>query len=119
MRKYAKTLRGNLHAFDTANPHIAEGLIWASLCAATVKRYCAHITERITRVAISTRIVAKCIRHVLGDVLYDLMHRPRRLHTSVYRAIEYLSKNARRAHSKRDQKSGRLKLGLVHVYAGA
>ena len=24
----------NLHKFDTANPHIAEGLIWASLCAA-------------------------------------------------------------------------------------
>ena len=110
---------GNLRAFDTANPHIAEGLIWASLCAATVKRYCAHMTQRITRVAISTRIVAKCIRHVLGDVLYDLMHRPRRLHTSVHRAIDYLSRNARRAHPKRDQKSGRLKLGLVHVYAGA
>jgi hypothetical protein len=26
----------NLHQFDTANPHIAEGLIWASLCAAVL-----------------------------------------------------------------------------------
>ena len=24
----------NLHKFDTGNPHIAAGLIWASLCAA-------------------------------------------------------------------------------------
>jgi hypothetical protein len=109
----------NLHAFDTANPNIAEGLIWASLCAATVKRYCAHMTQRITRFAISTRIVAKCIRHVLPDVLYDLMHRPRCLQASVERAIEYLSANARRAHPKRDQKTGRGKLGLHHVFAGA
>ncbi|MDZ7753240.1 MAG: hypothetical protein U5S82_16690 [Gammaproteobacteria bacterium] len=29
---------------DTANPHIVEGLIWAALCAATLKRYCAHRT---------------------------------------------------------------------------
>jgi hypothetical protein len=100
----------NLRAFDTANPNIAEGLIWASLCAATVKRYCAHMTQRIARVAMSTRIVAKCIRHVLPDVLYDLMHRPQRLQDSVERAIEYLSRNAQRAHPKRDQKSGRLKL---------
>ena len=109
----------NLRAFDTANPNIAEGLIWASLCAATVTRYCAHMTQRITRIAISTRIVAKCIRHVLGDILYDLMHQPRRLFGSVERAIDYLSRNARRAHPNRDKKVGRLKLGLVHVYAGA
>ncbi len=107
----------NLRAFDTANPNIAEGLIWASLCAATLKRYCAHATERIARVAMSTRTVAKCIRHVLGDVLYDLMHRRACLHASVARAIEYLAHNATRAHPKRDRKSGRLKLGLVHVHA--
>ncbi len=109
----------NLHAFDTANRNIAEGLIWASLCAATVKRYWAHVTQRLSRVAISTHIVAKCIHHVLRDVLYDLMHKPRRLTSSVERAIEYLSCNARRAHPNRDRKSGRLKLGLAHVYADA
>jgi hypothetical protein len=107
----------NLHAFDTANENIAEGLVWASLCAATVKRYCAHMTQRIARVAISTRVVAKCIHHVLGDVLYALMHRPNDLQASVERAIEYLAQNARRAHPKRDRLCGRLKLGLVHVGA--
>ena len=59
----------NLHAFDTSNPHIVEGLIWASLCAATVKRYCAHMTQRVFNVAMSTQTVAKCTHHVLGDVL--------------------------------------------------
>ena len=28
----------NLHKFDTANEHIAAGLIWASLCAAVLQR---------------------------------------------------------------------------------
>jgi hypothetical protein len=109
----------NLHAFDTANPNIAEGLIWASLCAATVKRYCAHMTQRITRIAISTRIVAKCIRHVLSDVLFALMHRPRSVQQSVERTIQFLSVNARRAHPKRDKITGRAKLGLHPVYADA
>lgn len=109
----------NLHVFDTSNPYIAEGLIWASLCTATVKRYWAHMTGRIARIAISTHIVAKCIHHVLGDVLRSLMHRPRQLNGNVARAIEYLSKNAKRAHPKRDAVTGRLKLGLVHVYGAA
>lgn len=105
----------NLHAFDTNNPNIAEGLIWASLCAATLKRYCAHATQRIARVMMSTRIVAKCLHHVLDDILYDLMHEPGRLRSSVERAISYLAANARRAKPERDRKTGRGKLGLVHV----
>ena len=107
----------NLHAFDTANPFIAEGLIWASLCAATVTRYCAHVTEQITAVMISTQRVAKSIHSVLRPMLNDLMHHPRRLHHSVQRAIDYLSQNATRAHPKRDQRTGRQKLGLFHIHA--
>jgi hypothetical protein len=109
----------NLHAFDTSNPYIVEGLIWASLCAATLKRYCAHMTQRLANVAMSTQIVAKCIHHVLGDVLHALIHQPRRLNANVARAIEYLANNARRAHPKRDRRTGRLKLGLEHVYGAA
>lgn len=109
----------NLHAFDTANANIAEGLIWASLCAATVTRYCAHMTQRVRRVAMSTRIVAKCIHHVLPNVLYDLVHRPDHVEHSVARVIEYLAANARRSHPKRDQRLGRLKNGLAHAYCRA
>lgn len=101
---------------DTANPNIAEGLIWASLRAATVTRYCADMTQRISRVAVRARIVAKCIRHVLPDVLYDLRHRAQHFHASVRRTIEYLSVNAWRAHPKRDSRTGRGRLGLDCVY---
>ena len=107
----------NLHAFDTSNPNIAEGFIWASLCAATVKRYYAHVTQRIAKVPMSTRIVAKCIHHVLHHILLALMHKPRRLNHYIANAIDYLSGNAQRAHPARDQRTGRLKLGLMHDYA--
>lgn len=109
----------NLRAFDTANANIAEGLIWASLCASTVTRYCAHIVQRIRRVAMSTRTVAKCIHHVLRDVLFDLMHQPEHVLHSIARAIEYLAGNGRRAHPKRDRELGRLKTGLAHAYCRA
>ena len=63
----------NLHQFDTANPHIAEGLIWASLCAAVLKRFLAHAAQRVGAGApISTRRVAMCARHILDAVITAL-----------------------------------------------
>ncbi len=106
----------NLHAFDTSNPYIAEGLIWASLCAAILKRHCAHMTQRFAHLPISTQKVAKCIPYVLHDIFHALMHCPRQLNKALMRALDYLSKNAQRAHPKRDVLSGRSKLGLVAVY---
>ena len=32
----------NLHAFDTANPALVEGLIWVAIAAAALKRFLAH-----------------------------------------------------------------------------
>jgi hypothetical protein len=110
----------NLRAFDTANPNIAEGLIWAALCAATLNRYCAHATKRIFNVAMSTHTVAKCLHHVLAAVLRTLIHRPNALKQPLQRALRrYLADNAARAKLERDKKSGRLKLGLVHIHVAA
>jgi Transposase DDE domain len=106
----------NLKAFDTSNANVAEGLIWAALCAATLKRYCAQMTERLRQVAISTRRVAMCAHHVLTDILRALLHAPSRLRTAITRALDYLAQNAPRAHPKRDAQSGRLKTGLQHVF---
>jgi len=106
----------NLHAFDTANPHIVEGLIWAALCAAILKRYCAHITQRVMQVPISTRKVALCAHHVLTEIIYSLMHCRGQLHEAVTRALHFLAGNAQRAHPRRDRLRGRLKLGLEPVY---
>ena len=77
------------------------------------------MTQRLFAVAMSTHPVAKCIHHVLGDVLRALLHRPREVHRCIARALRYLAVNAQRAHLKRDQRTGRLKLGLEHVYAPA
>lgn len=109
----------NLHAFDTSNPYIAEGLIWSSLCAAILTRYCAHKAQRFVHLPISTQKVAKCIQYVLRDIFQALMHSPRQLTKVIMHALDYLSKNAQRAHPKRDALTGRSKLGLQPVYAVA
>ena len=106
----------SLHPFDTSKANIAEGLIWAALCAAILKRYCAHLAQRLGQVPISTRKVAMCLHHVLSNIFRALMHSQRQLQKTIQRALHYLSLNAQRAHPKRDQRSGRLKLGLEHVY---
>ena len=106
----------NLKACATSNPHRAEGRSWASLCAATVSRYCAHATQRITHRQISTRRVALCMRQVLTDIVHAVLNALRKLTTAVKRAINYLANKAQRAHPKRDAKSRRLKLGLQHVF---
>lgn len=106
----------NLHAFDTRNPSIVEGLIWAAIAAAAMKRFIAHITQVLHGVEISTRKVAMCAHHVLTDIFRALAdgHRPG-LNHALRTATEYLSKNAARAHPNRDRRSGRLQFGLEPV----
>ena len=53
----------NLHAFDTENPAIVEGLIWTAIAAAALKRFLAHMTQLLTEVPMSTRKVAMCAVH--------------------------------------------------------
>lgn len=107
----------NLHQFDTANPHIAAGLIAASLCAAVLKRFLAHAAQHIGQgVAMSTRRVAMCAHHVLNDLvlaaLAGLSLRP-----ALRRGTVYLLANARRAHPDRDKRIGRLRAGLLVTQA--
>lgn len=108
-----------LRAFDTANPDIAEGLIWASLCTAIVKRYWTHAAQQVKQTMMSTMKTARCIMHVLPDILKAHMHHPRKLASTIDNALNYLATNAARAHPKRDQRTGRLKLGLMPVFSGA
>jgi hypothetical protein len=109
----------NLHAFDTAKPGIVEGLIWAAIGAATLKRYLAHATRRVTGVETSTRKTAMCAPHVLAEILQALVNRSHRgLLAAFERAVSYLAVNAKRAHPKRDRRTGRLQLGLAPVLGG-
>ena len=105
----------NLHHFDTANAHIAEGLIWASLCAAVLKRFLAHAAQRVgDGTAMSTRRVAMCARHILDDLVTALL-RGGGLLGALRRGLAYLLGNARRAHPDRDRRTGRLRAGLTLV----
>ena len=107
----------NLHAFDTSKSEIAEGLIWAAIAAATVKRYLAHATQHLAQIEISTRKAAMCVQHVMGAIIDALIDgHLARLCQAIDHAIGFLAANARRAHPKRDRETGRLQLGLVPVF---
>ena len=110
----------NLRAFDTANPNIAEGLVWAALAAAALKRHVAHATQVLRRAEVSTRKVAMCARHGLHAVLQALASgKSRSLLTALRRLIDYLARNALRSHPKRDRRNGRLQFGLELVLDSA
>lgn len=101
----------NLHQFDTANPHIAEGLIWASLCAAVLKRFLAHAAQRVGGTAMSTRRVAMCAHYILAPLVAALLLGVG-LRGTLRRSLVYLLRNARRANPDRDRRTGRLRAGL-------
>ena len=105
----------NLHKFDTANPHIAAGLIGAGLCAALLKRFLAHAAQRVGHgPAISTRRVAMCAHLLLTDLVSALV-KGRGLRQAWQHAMAYLLANAGRANVPREQRIGRLRSGLVLV----
>jgi Transposase DDE domain len=107
----------NLHAFDTANPAIVEGLIWAAIAAAALKRFLAHITQLLMEVPMSTRKVAMCAVHVLGDIVEALKTGDvARLYAALEVAITYLACHAQRAHPARDRRTGRSQLGLAPLF---
>ena len=106
----------NLHEFASANPALVEGLIWASLCAAALKRSLAHASQRSgSNVAISTRIAAMCGAHILRDLLRCALRGFRALEEVLERIFRYLWNNAARAHPERDRLRGRMRFGLEYV----
>src|SRR5437899_3801169 len=108
----------NLHAFDTANPAIVEGLIWTAIAAAALKRFLAHMTQLLVEVPMSTRKVAMCAMHVLGDIVRALKRGDEAgLYAALEAALTYLACHAQRAHPARDRQTGRSQLGLAPCYA--
>jgi Transposase DDE domain len=105
----------NLRTFCTRKKAIAEGLFWASLCAAALKRYLAHACELNRQIAaISPRRVAMCAHTFFYPILWMLAASDSRgLKLALARAFEFLSISARRSNPKRERKSGLLALGLA------
>lgn len=115
---YFKELKSyaNLHAFSTCKPHIAEGLIWAALCTAFLKRHFAHACQRVTAThAISTRRVAMCSHVFLGAFFRCMKAGFRNLPRVLRDIFGFLERNARRSNPKRERKRGRLALGIDPV----
>jgi hypothetical protein len=107
----------NLHAFDTENPAIVEGLIWPAIAAAALKRFLAHMTQLLLEVPMSTRKVAMCAVHVLGRIVQALKTGDvAGLYDAIEAAIMYLACHAQRAHPKRDRHTGRSQLGLEPLF---
>jgi IS4 transposase len=107
----------NLHRFDTSKDPIAEGLVWASLLVAILKRYLCHAVQRNTGVELSTQRAASSARHFLDDILQALLPGRRVLAFALQAAATFLLGNARRAHPARDRRRGRLAAGLRPVGA--
>ena len=101
------------HALDTTNPAIVEGLIWTAMAAAALKRFVAHMPQLLLEGPMSTRKVARCAVHVIGESVRALQTGDvAGLYAALEAAITYLACHAQRAHPKRDRQTGRSQLGL-------
>jgi hypothetical protein len=107
----------NLHKFDTEDENITESLIWSSLAAAALKRFLAHAAEHLLEVVISTRKAAMMPAYVLPELFRSLRHGDGPWFRRSFKAMMcYLGSNAKRAHPKRDARTGRSRLGLKPVF---
>ncbi len=106
----------NLHRFATENAWIAEGLIWASLCAAILKRFLAHAAQHVGKVAISTRKAAMMIGGHLHAILNGLRCDAEQARQAFKDLMDFLISQGGRAHPARDVRSGRLKIGLRSAF---
>ena len=69
-------------------------------------------------VPMSTRKVAMCAMHVLGDLVEAVKRGDvAGLYTALEAAITYLACHAQRAHPERDRQRGRSQLGLAPFFA--
>ena len=106
-----------LHAFDTNNPALVEGLMWTAMAAAALTRFLASMPQRLAEVPMSTRQVALCAVHVLGGMVQALKTGDvGGLSTALEAAITYLACPAQRAHPKRDRATGRSQWGLEPLF---
>ncbi len=115
---YFKELKSyaNLHRFCTRKATIAEGLFWASLCVAFLKRHLAHACQHVCPGRdISTRRVAMCGHALLGPIFDSMRVRFRGLRRALERGFSFLYDNARRSNPGRERKTGRLSCGLATI----
>ena len=89
----------NLHALQSAHPDIVEGFIWASLCAAFLKRAVASFSQFVLARPVSTRLVAMGGPHLL-PMLADWARHDFPI-SLLRRILLFVGNNARPTHPER------------------
>jgi hypothetical protein len=107
----------NLRALQSEQPAIVEGFIWASLCAAFLKRAVAHWAQLLFARAISTRIAAQAGPQLLTP-LADWAQQ-RASWDVVLDILRFLAENALRTHPERDARRPHRLLGLKFAEVAA
>ena len=105
----------NLHALLSEHPSIVEGFIWASLCAALIKRALAHCAQQVHQRAISVRVAAQSGPQLLPPLADWIMDATAEAADTFATLLAFLAENARRAHPNRDARRAQATLGFVWV----
>ena len=91
--------------------------MWTAMAAAARNRFLASMTQLLAAVPRSTRTVAMCAVHVLGDMVRALPSGDvAGLSAALAEAITSLACHAQRAHPARDRHIGRAQLGLKPLF---
>lgn len=101
----------NLRALQSEHPSIVEGFIWASLCAALIKRALAHSAQLTHGHAISVRIAAQSgpqLLPQLADWIEGVCN-----DSAFATLLSFLAENARRAHPRRDARRAQSTVGFA------
>ena len=103
----------NLQKFNTRKATMMQGLVWASLLSLLVKRRIGFSAQKITGIELSTFMIAKNTQSwfylFMESVTKNLLSK---LKEAWEKAVNFLSKYAKRANPDRDKKTGRLQYGL-------
>ena len=107
----------SLQGFNTQKSSLQEALIWTSLIAMTLKRFITGCIEHLYKVEMSTMTVSKTTISWWYDILEAVVQKRRKaLVSRIAKACDFLKENAKRAHPKRDRRSGVLQYALEPAF---
>lgn len=107
----------SLKKINTAISSIMEGLVWASLLVAVIKRALAAGAERTRKVVISTLKVAKSPDIYIDTLVSALRVNTRReIDRALQTIFDILAATARRANLDRDKITGRYAIPMVPAF---
>lgn len=107
----------NLRRFLTANEQITEGLMWASIATALLKRFVAKAAQLVGKVAVSTLKAARRLPAILPKLIAGVLAGLESAEVAFVHAIEALMRRSKRSNTKRERRIGRQQLGPRPVYA--